>query len=269
LNFCLETVNNVPAKTAFLICKFSILNKFAKTAKIFVVSKDKIAIFKQTELFRELDDDIVRLLARRAVEKTLNRNEILFLAGEEAAGLYVIAEGSVRAFRAGMDGREQVIHVERAVTTIAEVPVFDNGNYPSTAAAEEPTKVYFLEKSNVRAACLKHPQIALAATKLLAVRLRRCAELVESLSLREVGQRLALLLLTEAESNGVKTADGGVRFKQKLTHNQLAARIGTVREVVTRIFFRLQNQNLITVKGKEILIPNPEALAIYANSEKL
>ena len=101
--------------------------------------EDKITIFKQTELFRDLDDAVLEVLAKHSIVKLLHRNEILFLAGEPAKGLYVISSGSVRAFRTSSDGREQVIHVEKAVTTIAEVPVFDNGNYPSTAAAEEET----------------------------------------------------------------------------------------------------------------------------------
>ena len=155
------------------------------------------------------------------------------MAGEPAEGLFVIAEGSVRAFRTGMDGREQVIHVERAVTTIAEVPVFDNGDYPSTVAAEERALLLFIRKGDIRSACIQHPELALTAAKVLAARLRHCAELVESLSLREVGQRLAKLFLDEAASRGTRSA-AGIRFDLKLTHNQLAARIGTVREVVTR-----------------------------------
>ena len=226
---------------------------------------DKTAIFKQTELFRDLEDDVLQILARRAIEKRLERNEILFLEGDDAAGLFVIAEGSVRAFRTSPDGREQVIHVERAVTTIAEIPVFDNGKYPSTVAAEETTKVYFLDTREVRKLCLLYPQIALAATSLLAKRLRRCAELVEMLSLREVGQRLAHLFFEEASANGKPTADG-IRFRQKLTHNQLAARIGTVREVVTRALYRLQSQGLIITEGKEVIVPNLETLAGYADS---
>ncbi len=111
----------------------------------------KIAIFKQTELFGGLDEVVLSALAKHAVRKRLERNEILFLAGEPAKGLYVIECGSVRAFRTSADGREQVIHVERAITTIAEVPVFDDGNYPSTAAAEEPSTVFL----SIRSALLK------------------------------------------------------------------------------------------------------------------
>ena len=85
------------------------------------MTSGKTTILKQTELFQSLDDEVLGVLGAHAVEKRLERNEILFIAGDEAAGLYVIAEGSVRAFRTGADGREQIIHVERAVTTIAEV----------------------------------------------------------------------------------------------------------------------------------------------------
>lgn len=228
--------------------------------------QDKIEILNQTELFRGLDEEVLELLASHAVERRLDRGQILFTAGEPAEGLFVIAEGSVRAFRTGMDGREQVIHVERAVTTIAEVPVFDNGDYPSTVAAEEPALLFFIRKSDIRSACIKHPELALTAAKVLAARLRRCAELVESLSLREVGQRVAKLFLDEAAARGVETS-AGVRFDQKLTHNQLAARIGTVREVVTRAIMRLQSQGLIEVDGKKLTIPDVNGLRSYANAD--
>jgi CRP-like cAMP-binding protein len=227
----------------------------------------KIAIFKQTELFRSLDDQVLGLLAKYSVVKRLKRNEILFLAGEPAKGLYVIASGAVRAFRTSPDGREQIIHVERAITTIAEVPVFDGGNYPSTTAAEEPTTLYFIDKQEVLKTAIEHPQLALATVKLLASRLRRCAELVEALSLREVGQRLARLLLQEARDHGIKT-DHGTKVKLRLTHNQLAARIGTVREVVTRTFTRLQDQGLIVHEGTDVLIPDLNAIAAFAETER-
>jgi CRP/FNR family cyclic AMP-dependent transcriptional regulator len=230
------------------------------------MANDKIPIFKRTELFRGLDDAVLDVLAKHSVVKRLQRNEILFLAGEAAKGLYVIASGSVRAFRTSADGREQVIHVERAVTTIAEVPVFDGGNYPSTVAAEESTTLYFLSKQQILKTAYEYPQLALAAVKIMAVRLRRCAELVETLSLREVGQRLANLLLDEAHNNGTKTP-AGTKIKLQLTHNQLAARIGTVREVVTRMLIRLQEQGLIVHEGKDILIPDLKMVATYAETE--
>ena len=89
--------------------------------------------------------------------------------------------------------------------------------------------------------------------------------LVETLSLREVGQRLARLLLEEVGNHGKQT-DSGTKIKMRLTHNQLAARIGTVREVVTRSLIRLNEQGLIVHEGKRILIPDLKAFAAYAEA---
>lgn len=225
--------------------------------------RETIDILRKADLFSELSDEVLSALAKNAIEKRVARNEIIFFAGDDSEGLYVIAEGSVRAFRTGVDGREQTIHVERAVTTIAEPPVFDDGKYPSTAAAEEPSRLLFLPKDKIRDVCFAHPELALAAARLLAKRLRKCAELVESLSLREVGQRLADVILTEAAARGHQTAEGTV-FTLSLTHNQLAARVGTVREVVTRALLRLQQQGLISVSGKKVLIQDRDALGRYA-----
>jgi CRP-like cAMP-binding protein len=227
------------------------------------MATDKVSALGKSALFGGLDEKELRALGERAVEQKLARGEILFTAGEEARGLFVIVEGALRAFRESVDGREQVIHVERAGATIAEVPMFDDGAYPSTVAAEEDSIVLFIDKRDVRNLCLSHPSIALAALKLLAGRLRRCAELVEALSLHEVDQRLARLLLSEGRTRG-RRVNNGVVFELLLTNQQIAARIGTVREVVSRALSRLQQNELIEVSGRVVTILDEEPLKAFA-----
>jgi CRP/FNR family transcriptional regulator len=100
------------------------------------MSTDKVAALGRTPLFKELDAELLRALAARAIERRFRKDELLFVAGDEARPLYVIVDGAVRAFRESAEGREQVIHVERAGATVAEVPVFDGGTFPSSVAAE-------------------------------------------------------------------------------------------------------------------------------------
>jgi CRP-like cAMP-binding protein len=224
---------------------------------------DKMAALKRTPLFNELDDATLRVLAEHAVARHFRKDEVLFLMGQEARGLFVIVRGSVRAFRESVDGREQVIHVERTGATVAEVPVFDDGDYPSTVAAEEDTETLFLAKEDVRQLCLTHPAIPLAAVRVLASRLRRCAELVEALSLKEVGQRVARYLLSEARRQG-QPLNGHVSISLTQTNQQIAARVGSVREVVSRAFSRLQNDGLIILEDRKVIIPSLEALSSFA-----
>ena len=224
---------------------------------------NKIDALRRTALFGSLGEGELKALAERAIVKHLRQGDALFLEGEESKGLYVIVTGAIRAFRESDEGREQVIHVERGGATIAEVPMFDNGAYPSTAAAEEDSAVLFIDKRDVRRLCLEHPQIALAALEILAGRLRRAAGLIEVLSLREVDQRLARLLLGEARLRGRATNEGVV-FELVLTNQQIAARIGTVREVVSRALSRLHHNELIQIDGRRITITNEDALRSFS-----
>jgi CRP-like cAMP-binding protein len=113
------------------------------------MSLDKIAALKRTALFQELDDETLRLVAERAAPRSFHKDEVLFIAGDKARGLYVIVNGSVRAFRESTDGREQIIHVERVgAPPWQKCRFLDDGDYPSTVAAEEQTDTLFLEAAN-------------------------------------------------------------------------------------------------------------------------
>jgi len=226
---------------------------------------DKINSLRRSTLFSELHDKTLSALAERAFERRFQKDEVLFVAGQEARGLFVIVEGAVRAYRVSLDGREQVIHVERAGATIGEVPVFDGGAYPSTAAADEPTVTLFIDKREILQLVMDHPEIAFTALKVMAGRLRRCAELVEALSLREVGQRLARFLVAETR-RGAAAIDGQTIIDLNQTNQQIASRIGSVREVVSRAFTRLQHQGLIIVEGRKVKIPDLTALESFAAS---
>lgn len=224
---------------------------------------EKTLALSRTELFGSLAQSEQRLLAHHATPRRLARGEILFVAEEPAEGMFVIVSGAIRAFRVSTDGREQVIHVEHAGATLAEVPVFDDGFFPATASAEEESVVLFIDKRELREFLLRHPQVALAALKLLAGRLRRHADLVEALSLREVGQRLAQLFISECRDRH-NSGRGRLEVVLPLSHQQLAARVGSVREVVTRALARLQKEGLIVVSGHRFVIPDPDRLAAYA-----
>ena len=235
---------------------------------------DKVTALGRTVLFGNLQVEELRELASLARERALVKGEVLFLAGERAAGLFVIASGRIRAFRVSTLGREQTIHVEREGATLAEVPVFDDGAYPATAVAEEPTRILFLDKGDVQRFMLKHPQVAITALKLMAQRLRGHAELVDALSLQQVGQRVARFLLAQGRDHG-SPVEGGVQFDLTISNDELARQIGSVREVVSRTLSRLEKDGLIAQierpkpgKGRRFVIADAAALSRYAGEDE-
>lgn len=226
-----------------------------------VTVAQKVAALARSHLFNGLPPGIMESLAHLAEFRLLDRGEMLFLAGEPARGLFIIVSGSIRAFRVNAKGREQTIHVESAGATLAEVPVFDDGNYPATAIAEEPSGILFLAKAEVQRFLIANPAAALNALRLMAGRLRRHAELADSLALKDVGQRLGRLLLTEARAQGTPYLD--------FSNQQLAARVGSVREVVSRTLARLAHNGLIDIdaRARGITILDEQALERFAEND--
>src|SRR5690242_7563935 len=121
------------------------------------MTERKIAALRQTVLFGELNDKELLRLAKHAVKVRLKKGDMLFFAGEEAKGLFVIVSGKVRAFQHNAEGREHVMHVDTAGAVMAEVPVFDDGPYPASAIAEEATTALFIAKQEMCRFCMEHP----------------------------------------------------------------------------------------------------------------
>ncbi len=227
-----------------------------------MTAQERTEVLRGTQLFGNASAASLKLLAGHAIERRLHQGKILFVAGETALGLYVVVSGVLRAFRVSEEGREQTLHIEHAGATFAEVPVFDNGPYHSTVMAEEESVVLFLAKEDVRRFLLQNPEAALAALGVLAGRLRKVASLLEQLSLQDVTQRLAAMLVEAAASRG--NVEDGASFSLPDPHQRIAARLGSVREVITRILNRFANEQLIAIHGHRITILNASALQATA-----
>lgn len=219
-----------------------------------------------TELFGTVRESALDELAALTRERRLVRGEVLFSAGDRAAGLFVVVRGMLRAYRQTREGREQTIHVESAGATLAEVPVFDGGAYPSTVQAEEDSVVLFVPKPAMDNFLVKNPEAALAALALLARRLRSVSGLAEQLALKDVAQRLAALLVEEAVSQAGELKDG-VSFSMPMPHQSIASRLGSVREVITRQIHRLVDEGIIKIHGHRITVMNAAALRARSGSD--
>lgn len=218
-----------------------------------------VATLQATQLFGALDHLEITVFAKRAVVRHFSAGELLFSEGEPCAGLYVIAAGRVRIFKTSASGREQVLTIEGPGSSIAELPVFDGGPYPASASAADDAQMLFLSRSDFRACCLEHPEVSLKVLQVVGARLRRLVGIIEELSFTSLRQRLISWLIREAESHGHRTGEGIV-FELRMTHQEIAAHVGTVRELVSRNLARLQAQGMIHMQAREITILDREGL---------
>jgi CRP/FNR family transcriptional regulator len=204
-------------------------------------------------IFGGLNQDEREMVARRARRKHFAAGELLFQEGDCCLGLHIVASGRVRIFKSSASGREQVLAIEGPGSTVAELPVFDGGDYPASAIAVEATEIVFLPREEFRAFCLERPEVALKVLAAVGARLRRLVDLIEELSFTTVRQRLAAQLLRLANSEGRKTPEG-LAFELPDSHQEMAHRMGTVRELVSRNLTRLAAEGVLKLDGRHIVV---------------
>jgi CRP/FNR family transcriptional regulator len=130
-------------------------------------------VLRKTPLFASLTEEELRALAARITRKSFPAGAMLFAEGDSCTGLFLVASGKIRIFKLSPGGREQVLAVEGPGSSFAELPVFDGGNYPATAAALEDAEVIFISRKDFQNFCREHPEVALKVIAVVGTRLRR------------------------------------------------------------------------------------------------
>jgi CRP/FNR family cyclic AMP-dependent transcriptional regulator len=239
-----------------------------QSATIMSVPESKVTCgqtLAKVPIFSGLTESELVFLAERAVPRRYAAGESVFDEGELCSGLYVVESGHVRIFKSSSKGREQVLSIDGPGSSIAELPVFDGGNYPASVTAIDDATLLFVSKQDFQALCLAHPQVALKVLRVVGARLRRLVGIIEELSFTTVRHRLASFLLRLAQKEG-KRSEVGVEITLPASNQELASHIGTVRELVSRNLSRLQVEGMLQIDGRTVTISNLKALEAEIDS---
>jgi CRP-like cAMP-binding protein len=226
-----------------------------------------IRTLRRLPLFTDLTDAELLVIADQVTIRTLDRGEVVFSEGDLCLELLIVQDGSVMLLKTSPNGRQQLLSVERAGNSLSEISVFDGEPYPAKAETITQTTLLCVGAENFRKICLQHPAVALKVIKALGHRLRHMSSLVEDLSFSTVRGRLAAYLVHLARERGRRTAHG-IEFELSENNEQLAARLGTVRELISRNLGRLHNQGLIHMSRRAVRIPNLEDLAAETSRDR-
>ncbi len=208
-----------------------------------------VAALHAQPYFKALDEDELKQLARTLIEKNYDKDEVVFLEGEECRGLYIVRQGSIKVYKLSPEGREQILTYTQAGGSFNEVAVFDGGPNPANVSAVEPTTLWIVPRVAILDLIERRPEVAIAIIQNLGTRLRHLVGLVEDLSLRQVTARLAKLLLETASGPG-----------RTLTQQEMAAQLGTVREMVGRSLRTLESRGFIKIEHGKIVIMDRKGL---------
>lgn len=230
--------------------------------------KVSLRSLKRVPLFAGLNEEESREIGSIAAAMEVDKGEILFTDCEESNGLYVLLAGKVKLYKVSPEGKEQIIHVISPPDTFAEASIFLKGSHPFYAETLSDCQLLFLPKRDFREVIKKSPRLSANMTIALSRYVKRYASLIEDLSLKEVPSRIARYLL-DLSLRQSKKARSAWEVELDLSRSQLASRLGTIRETLSKNLAKMKARGIIDIRKNKIIILNHEILEKLAGGMKL
>jgi CRP/FNR family transcriptional regulator, cyclic AMP receptor protein len=204
-----------------------------------------------------LPDDILDSLVRLMSPCQFNAGHVICIEGEPGEKVYILEKGWVKAVRTAVDGREQATIFMHDGELFGDEAVFTGTPYPVTVIALENITAWAIEGPALCKLAQTHPALAMAVIRHLAERVMYFIQLVEDLGLRNVQARVAHTLLLHA---GLKEGQLVVPRKAWTTLDEMAIRLGTVRDVLSRTINALEADGILRMERTRIVILDPQKL---------
>ena len=211
-------------------------------------ASEKLKILKGNEYFDELSESILKDIAEHMHLREYQRGDVLFWEGDPCDGLHIVEHGSAKIFKLSPQGRQYIVRILQEGDTFSEVPAFDEGTNPVNVEALETCRVWVINNQKLHELIMAHPVFAQKVLVNFGKMLRGMVRMVSEMAFYQVTHRLARLI---AEMRQEKSAP-------HWTQEQLAARLGTVREVVARSMKELERSGAIKVEDRRIQIIDQE-----------
>jgi len=210
----------------------------------------KIKTLQENPYFSELPYNVLKIISSCTQLREYERGDILFWKDDPCAGLHIIESGSVKLYLVSPQGRQYIISVMMEGSTCNEVPAFDGGTNPVNVEALETSLVWVVESQILRDLVMSEPKFALKILGRFGQTLRQLVGKVSEMAFYQVTHRLArfIIELPQTETH------------PHWTQEQIAARLGTVREVVARSLKELEKSGAIRVEDRQIQIVDLDIL---------
>ncbi|PIV20119.1 MAG: transcriptional regulator [Deltaproteobacteria bacterium CG03_land_8_20_14_0_80_45_14] len=225
-------------------------------------------LLRRCPLFAGLKEEDLKKIRAIASLRQVGKKKVLFSEGEEAKGFYVILSGKVKIYKVSSEGKEQILHIVSAPDAFAEAALFLEGIYPAFAETLSDTQLLFFPKRDFIQLIQKNPQLSINMIVTLSHYLKRFALLIEELSLKEVSSRMAKYLI-DLSLKFSKEGKSPKEVELDLSKTQLASKLGTISETLSRTLAKMKTKGIIDVKKNKILILNREALEELSSGLKM
>jgi CRP/FNR family transcriptional regulator, dissimilatory nitrate respiration regulator len=208
-------------------------------------------------LFAGVPREKMQALILQSTYKTLQPGEIIVSEQDPVRAFYVVISGQLKLYKSSAEGKEQTLYLLGPGEPFGLCTAFATDSFPASVMAIEKSAVLLIPGLIMEAVAMKEPALLLNIIQILSRRLKESMTLVESLSLKEIPQRIAAFFLQSVPEND---RDKKSSFELAITQRELAKIIGATPEALSRSLKKMGNDKIVKIDGRKINILNREAL---------
>jgi len=196
------------------------------------------------DFFKAFSDEAITNLQQAATLRHFRKNTHIIVLGEESLAAYVLLEGSAYAFTDDEDGNEFIVAVFGKNDCFGELGLLDGQMRTANVITTSACQCLVIPRADINNEILKSPHTAQSIIHMLVGRIRGMTEDVSCLALMDVYGRLVRVL----KSATIETSDGSL-VTARITHQELASRVGSSREMISKILKELRVGGYISIKN--------------------
>ena len=210
-------------------------------------------LLKDVPLFGGLDDDDLARVALLMTEKVYPKDSVIVNVNDPADALYIVSDGEVKVSLWSDSGREIILSTLGPGHFFGEMALVDGEPRSANVTCTSDALILRLGRREFLQVLRSYPSLAINVMTEMCVRLRRADESIGNLALLDVYGRVARFLMELSEEEGDETAEGTL-IRKMPTQQNIASRIGTSRETVSRALSEFQRRGFIEQRGKSMLV---------------
>jgi len=221
---------------------------------------DRTEILLHTPVFRDLGRQDVDELLPDLREREYARGESIWMEGDPADSLFLLAAGQVKSYRVSRDGTEVILAFNSAIDVVGEVGLFHpSGVRQVSVSAMEPCLFLTLDRATLLAFMSRHPMAMQRMLERLSTIAVRVAYSFSGVAFDDIRRRVATALLALLDDFG-EPADDGVRIRLRLSQTTLAALVAASRENVNRALSSFVSSRVVSQRSGHFFVHDRQAL---------
>ncbi|WP_316569829.1 Crp/Fnr family transcriptional regulator [Neobacillus sp. YIM B06451] len=211
-------------------------------------------------IFRELEDHELDKIAEISLSREFSKGTHVFMQDDPLKNVYFVSNGKIKIYKSDVNGKEQIVSIQKKGDMFPHVGFFRKGAYPAYAEVLEPSTLVVVPIAEFEKVLIDNPELCIKLFRVLGEKIVDLQNRLEEQILNNTNEQIIKLLVRLGKNHGTVQPDGAIFLKAEFTNRDLANMIGTTRETVSRTLTKLKKDNLIKVDSRGNMHFSPESL---------